>query len=323
MDATTRARLIDDLSTVCAIPVTPFHPGGAVDWKAFRRVVERIVDGGVTAITPNGNTSEFYALSADECDRAVAVTMETMAEWSGGRGRSGGRVLVMPGVGHDVATAIALGRTAVRLGAQAVMVHQPVHPYQSADGWVAYHAAIAEALPELGIVPYVRDPNVTSAMLARLADVPNVVGVKYAVPSPLQFAAVVAAVAGESTGAPRLAWVCGLAEGWAPFFWPGGAVGFTSGLVNVDAAPSFQLLHALRAGDYGTAMAIWRRVKPFEDLRARRNAANNVPVVKEALAQLGICDREVRPPISVVPDAERREVAELLASLEVALPAAV
>jgi 4-hydroxy-tetrahydrodipicolinate synthase len=70
-------------------------------------------------------------------------------------------------------------------------------------------------------------------------------------------------------------------------------------------------------------MAIWRRVKPFEDLRARRNAANNVPVVKEALAQLGVCDREVRPPISVVPDAERREVAELLAALEVALPAAV
>jgi 4-hydroxy-tetrahydrodipicolinate synthase len=190
------------------------------------------------------------------------------------------------------------------------MIHQPVHPYQSADGWVAYHTAIADALPNLGIVCYVRDPNVTAAMLAHLAERPNVVGVKYAVANPLQFASIVSAV-----GPDRLAWICGLAEGWAPFFWPGGAVGFTSGLVNVETSFSFELLRSLRAGDYNLAMDVWRRVKPFEDLRARRNAANNVPVVKEAMAQLGICGRTVRPTITEVPEAERVEVAALLQSL--------
>ena len=109
----------------------------------------------------------------------------------------------MPGVGLDVATAVARGRVAARSGARAVMVHQPVHPYQSAAGWVAYHLAIAEGLPELGIVPYVRDPSVTPAMLARLAGAPNVVGVKYAVPNPLQFASTVVAVAGASGGPGR------------------------------------------------------------------------------------------------------------------------
>ena len=295
-----RAALMDALRTISAIPVTPFGAGGDVDWAAYRRVVERIVDGGVTVVTPNGNTGEFYALTAEECDRAVAVTVEA----------AGGRALVMPGIGYDVATAIRLGEAAGRAGAQAVMVHQPVHPYQSADGWVAYHAAIARALPDLGIVCYVRDPNVTAAMLARLAERPNFVGVKYAVPNPLQFASIVAAV-----GPARLAWVCGLAEGWAPFFWPGGAAGFTSGLVNVDTTASFQMLRALEAGDYHGAMDVWRRVKPFEDLRARRSAANNVPVVKEALAQLGICERTVRPPIVEVPEPERAEVADLLATL--------
>ena len=39
------------------------------------------------------------------------------------------------------------------------MVHQPVHPYQSLDGWVAYHREIAAAVPDLGVVAYVRDPN--------------------------------------------------------------------------------------------------------------------------------------------------------------------
>jgi 4-hydroxy-tetrahydrodipicolinate synthase len=298
-----RAQRVDALRTISAIPVTPFTPDGQIDWDAYGRVIDRLVDGGITVVTPNGNTGEFYALTADECDRAVEVTVERVA-------RAGDGALVMPGVGHDAATATAMGRVAQHLGAEAVMVHQPVHPYQSPDGWVAYHAAIAEALPEVGIVPYVRDPNVTAAMLARLAELPNVVGVKYAVPNPLQFASIAAAV-----GHDRLAWVCGLAEGWAPFFWPGGAVGFTSGLVNVDAAAPFELLGRLQAGDYAGAMAVWRRVKPFEDLRARRSAANNVPVVKEALAQLGVCGRTVRPPISEVPEAERAEVAELLAVL--------
>ena len=48
--------------------------------------------------------------------------------------------------------------TPARPGAQMVMVHQPVHPYVSQDGWVDYHRAIAEAVPELGVVPYIRNP---------------------------------------------------------------------------------------------------------------------------------------------------------------------
>jgi 4-hydroxy-tetrahydrodipicolinate synthase len=308
LDSTAREALTRELATVCAIPVTPFHADGEVDWEAYRRTVVAIVDGGVTVVTPNGNTGEFYALTRDECDRAVTVTREAV----------GDRTLVMPGVGYDVRTAIALGEAARRAGARAVMVHQPVHPYQSADGWVTYHADIAHALPDVGIVPYLRDPNVTAAMLTRLTEYPNFVAVKFAVPNPLHFAAVVASVGHE-----KVTWVCGLAEGWAPFFWVGGAVGFTSGLVNVTTAPSFEMLHALQRGDMAGAMVVWRRVKAFEDLRARRNAANNVPIVKEAMAQLGLCGRTVRAPISEVPDAERTEVAALLASLGLHAPAAV
>ena len=110
-----------------------------------------------------------------------------------------------------------------------------------------------------------------------------------------------------------LAWVCGLAEPWAPFFWVAGATGFTSGLANVDPRLSLEMLSCLRGGDYDGAMRVWRSVKPFEDLRARRNSANNVPVVKEALAQLGLCDQRVRPPLETLHAAERDEVASILA----------
>jgi 4-hydroxy-tetrahydrodipicolinate synthase len=137
-----------------------------------------------------------------------------------------------------------------------------------------------------------------------------VVGIKYAVPDPIRFASLAAAV-------DRLTWVCGLAESWAPFFWVGGAEGFTSGLVSIAPECSLELLARLRQGDFANAMEMWRLVKPIEDLRARRDNANNVSALKEALAQLGLCGRAVRPPISELPADERAEVTEILRSLRV------
>jgi 4-hydroxy-tetrahydrodipicolinate synthase len=289
------------LESVVTITVTPFGPDGGVDTEAYARVLARTVEAGVTAVTPNGNTSEYYALTADEVTRSVELTMAAVGE----------RTTVICGVGLDVATAVAQARTAAGLGAHGVMVHQPVHPYQSMEGWVAYHREIARAVPELGVVCYVRNPLVTAQAYQALADAcPNVVGVKYSVPDPLALPGLVAAV-----GAGRFSWVCGLAETWAPFFWLGGARGFTSGLANVAPYRSLELLDHLRSGDTAAAMALWSILKPFEEMRARTGSAANVSVVKEALAQLGLCGRAVRPPISELSTVERDEVARILATL--------
>jgi 4-hydroxy-tetrahydrodipicolinate synthase len=168
------------------------------------------------------------------------------------------------------------------------------------------------------VVCYVRNPNIGGAAFAALTDrCPNVVGVKYAVPDPIALAELVGTL-----GSDRLVWSCGLAESWAPYFWLSGARGFTSGLATVAPERSLALLHALRAGDLPGAMAIWQRLRRFEEMRARRANALNVSVVKEALAQLGLCRPDVRPPISVLTGAERAEVRDILAGLEVATPAA-
>ena len=84
---------------------------------------------------------------------------------------------------------------------------------------------------------------------------------------------------------------------------------------------SLALLDRLRAGQFLEAMAVWQRLRPFEDMRARRANALNVSVVKEALAQLGLCRADVRPPISPLTEPERAEVRTILAGLTV--PAAV
>ncbi|MFE7135157.1 dihydrodipicolinate synthase family protein [Streptomyces sp. NPDC057638] len=286
------------LADVVAIPVTPFAADGTVDEKAHRAVLRRLVDAGVVTLTPNGNTGEFYALTPAERDRAVEVAVEEAGE----------RATVVAGVGHEVPTAVAAARRAAVAGARLVMVHQPVHPYASEGGWVDYHRAVADAVPGLGIVPYVRDPLLGGSALAALGrHCPNVVGVKYAVPD----AAVFAAFARDA-GLERFVWVAGLAELYAPSYWACGATGFTSGLVNAAPGISLALLAALREGRYGDAMTLWERVRPFERLRAERRSADNVSVVKEALAVLGVCRRDVRPPSRPLPAERRARVAAVV-----------
>jgi 4-hydroxy-tetrahydrodipicolinate synthase len=296
------------LCTVVTVPITPFDADGQVDLGALRGVVDRLTAGGVHAITPNGNTGEFYSLSVAECAQTVRATVAATSA----------QEVVIAGVGHDTATASEMAQTAAEAGADAIMIHQVVNPNRSAAGWLAYHQAIAASVPELGVVPYIRDGQVTAAMLTALLEAcPNVIGVKYAVADPLLFATLVAQVGGD-----RLAWICGMAELWAPFLWVGGARGFTSGLVNVSTTRSLAMLACLRAGDYAGAMKLWAELKPFEDLRARNGHANNVPVIKEALAQLGLGTRVVRPPITEISPDERAEVAAVLAAWEIAAPVA-
>lgn len=289
--------LVERLATAVVIPVTPFAEDGSVDVDCYRTLVTRLLDGGVTAVTPNGNTGEFYTLTPQE--RQLVLETCTAA--------AAGRAVVVAGVGFDVRTAAAEARAARDAGAHAIMIHQPVHPYLSPAGWVDYNAAVASAVPELGVLPYLKSRAITGAHIAELADrAPNVVGLKYSVDDPVHFAAVRADAGGD-----RLLWIAGLAEPYAPSYWQAGARGFTSGLANVAPGVALDLLAALRAGN-GVEEA-WLRVRRFEELRARGGAADNVAVVKEALHQRGLCRRDVRPPGHVLGPDAAAEVAAAIA----------
>jgi 4-hydroxy-tetrahydrodipicolinate synthase len=296
----TAENLRQALATVVAVPVTPLHPDGNPDWDTYAALAGRLIAGGITVITPNGNTGEFYALSPAEARRAT----ETAASAAGGRAE------LLAGVGHDIASASEAARHAQDHGARMIMIHQPVHPYVSREGWIDYHAAIAEAVPDLGVVLYVRNERITGADIAALADrAPNVIAVKYGIRDASAFAAVA-----RDAGIGRFTWLAGAAELTAPSYWASGAHGFTSGLANVDPALPLAMLDALRGNDFGEAMKIWEKVRRFEELRAAGGNADNVSVVKEALAQLGLCRADVRPPSRLLPPPIKQEIKQILTS---------
>jgi 4-hydroxy-tetrahydrodipicolinate synthase len=285
------------LTGISAIPITPFAEDGEIDEASLRAVVERIVGAGIDLVVACGNTSEQASLSDRELERVVAATLE-----------AADGATVIAGVRGDLRTASAQATRAVELGAAGIMIHYPTDPFYGENGLVTYYRELAAAT-EGAVVPYVRGRGLPARVLDLLADTDNVVGLKYAVPDVLAFGTIVARH-GEA-----FVPVCGLAELWAPFFSLAGARGFTSGLANVVPRLSLALLDALRAGDYERAMRIWSALEPFERLRARHESGNNVPVVKEALAILGLSDGSVRPPLAPLSEEDRSELERLVPTL--------
>ena len=151
--------------------LTPFK-GGKVDEAAFQSFVEWQVAQGTHGLVPCGTTGESPTLSHDEHNRVVELCIEA----------AGGKVPVMAGAGsNSTAEAIALTRHAKKAGAQAALVVTPYYNKPSQEGLYQHYKAIHDAV-DLPIIIYnipgrsVVDMSV--ATMARLAKLPNIVGVK-------------------------------------------------------------------------------------------------------------------------------------------------
>ena len=284
---------------ISAIPVTPFDAEGVVDEAALQAVVARIVGSGISLVVACGNTGEYSSLTSAESQRVTALTIE-----------AAGSARALVGVGGDIGTAAQEARAGIERGAVGAMIHYPPDPYISDAGLLRYYEGLISEIDGV-VVPYVKGRGLPATVLERIVPLEKVVAIKYAVPDLLLFGEF-ARLYGSS-----VTLLCGLAEIWAPFFWMLGAVGFTSGLVNVAPELSLEMLRALRAGDYPAAMRVWEKVRPFEEMRARAMNANNVSVVKDAMELRGLlATGTVRPPIASLDETGRAELTAVLASWE-------
>ncbi|QSO53640.1 dihydrodipicolinate synthase family protein [Alicyclobacillus curvatus] len=285
------------LEHVSAIPITPFHPEtGEILWEALHQNVGYLLRSGVKVVVSCGNTGEYFSLTMEE---AVAVTRRVIQEVQSS-------AITVAGVGYSVDTAIELGKRAAEDGADAVLIHQPIHPYITSQGAYEYYETIIEALPVPSII-YFKDPNLSDEILLELSNLPKFVAVKYAINDLPRFAKTAHHLMEKD-----VTLICGTAERWAPFFFMAGATGFTSGLVNVSPQRSLAMLRALQSHDEREVWRIWHEVLPFEELRAKEQSGYNVAVIKEALNQLNFPAGRTRQPVGTLPAEDKQAVAQVL-----------
>ena len=153
--------------------VTPFK-NGAVDYKALDELVEWQIAQGIDGIVSAGTTGESATLTHEEhneVNRRVLLAAK-------------GRVLVIAGTGsNSTAEAIAMTRAAQNAGADAALLVTPYYNKPSQEGLFRHYKAISEqvSLPILAYnVPSRTGVNLLPETVARLAGLPNLVGIKEA-----------------------------------------------------------------------------------------------------------------------------------------------
>ena len=268
------------LAGVGVTPVTPFRADlSRPDLEALKKNLTFLVDQGARLLYVAGNTGEVASLSPDEWTSVVETAVAAV----------GDRAIVAAGIGHEYPVALELAQRAAALGVQGILAMPRQQPYVVSAGLVDYWRAIIDraGLPAVVYSRGLPDP----ADLARLLDHELVVGCKYSGRDISSFAST---VANDMSG---VAWTCGIAERYAPFFHLAGAVGFTSGLANFAPRAALGLHAALTDGDWKRALEIRMACAPIEEIRARHDDAYNVGAVKAAMDAVGLAGGKVRPPL--------------------------
>ena len=279
--------------------VTPFRSSGDIDEPAFRALVERQVAGGVHFVVPCGTTGETPTLSPEERDRIVRLTVETV----------GGRIPVLAGVGgYDTAEVAALAAHTETLGVQGLLSVTPYYNKPTQEGLYQHYAAIAAktSLPLIVYnVPGRTGVNVEPRTLARLAAIPNIVGVKEASGNMTQMCEVCRLVPDTFTvlsGDDALT---------LPLMAVGGR-GIISVASNIVPDRMSAMVNAALAGDFASARAAHAALMPL--MLVNFIESNPIPV-KAALAMLGLCAEVYRLPMVPPGDASRARIRQTLIDL--------
>lgn len=284
--------------------VTPFRSDGAVDEVGLRSLVEWQMGSGIDFLVPCGTTGEASTLTEAEWLRVVAVVVEEAA----------GRVPVFAGCTHN-ATAETVRR--VRLlraevpGVTGVLTANPFYNRPGQEGQYQHFRAVAEAaeLPVLLYnIPGRTGANLEPATVARLAEVPNVVGIKESSGSVMQITEVLRSV-------PEGFRVFAGDDGMALPVVALGGVGLVSVASNAFPRQMAELVHAAMAGDWARARAL--NLRYFRIMQAHFAETSPSPI-KAVLAMLGRGEDVLRLPMVAVSDGLRSRLGGLLEELRAA-----
>ncbi len=285
--------------------VTPFTTDGALDEPAITRLARRQVDAGMHFLVPCGTTGESPTLSPGERRRVVELVVEA----------AGGKVPVMAGAGgYDTREVIhAVGEMATA-GATGILSVSPYYNKPTQEGLYQHYRAIAEstALPIMVYnVAGRTGSNVETATLARLTEIPNIIGVKEASGNIAQICDV------RRTLPPDFLVLSGDDAITLPVMSIGGQ-GVISVAGNEIPGEMARMVEAIERNDWAAARALHHKYLPL--MMINFVESNPIPV-KAAMAKMGLLPEVFRLPMVAPSEASRRRIERVLADLEL-LPAA-
>jgi 1-pyrroline-4-hydroxy-2-carboxylate deaminase len=280
---------------VYAATTTPFRGDGTADFDAFAEHCSWLIDEGVTGLIPNGSLGEYECLADTERARLVETAVAA----------ANGRAPVIPGVSGKSATeARRWAEQAAEAGAPAVMALPPTAHKPTDDEVVAHFAEIARVgLPIIAYNnPFSTRVDLTPALLARLAGIEQVQGVK-------EFSQDSRRVAQIREQAPRLEVICGCDDTFVEAMLLG-ATGWIAGLVNALPAQSVRLYELCVRGEYVTAAAEYIELLPLLRWDADPRFVQAIKLAQEEAGRYGGPVRLPRLPLTPGEAAEVRATAQ-------------
>lgn len=160
------------VSGVYTAMITPFNKEGLLDEEGFRHNIRYQIDSGINGITPLGTTGEAPTLSAAEKEKIIRIAREETIN----------DIPLMIGTGsYATAQTIENTRQAKNLGADSALIVTPYYNKPTQNGLYQHFKAIAEAVDIPIIVYNIQSrtgQNLQTETLKKLAEIPNIVGVK-------------------------------------------------------------------------------------------------------------------------------------------------
>jgi 4-hydroxy-tetrahydrodipicolinate synthase len=262
--------------------VTPFGQDGSIDEPALRSLVAWQIDCGIDFLVPCGTTGETPTLSHDEWLRVIDVTIEVGA----------GRVPVMAGAtSNSTHDAVEKAKeVAARPGVNAILTASPYYNKPTQEGQYRHFRAIAEAVDKpiiLYNVPGRTGANIEPATLARLAEVPNIIGVKEASGN-------IAQIAETCNAVPEHFLVFSGDDALTLPVIALGGVGIVSVASNEIPRELAEMTRAALNNDWGAARRIHRKYLAL--MQANFIESNPMPV-KAVLAMMGKVEEVYRLPL--------------------------
>ncbi|MCH8500046.1 MAG: 4-hydroxy-tetrahydrodipicolinate synthase [Marinobacter sp.] len=262
--------------------VTPMHPDGSIHWEHLDRLVDFHLENGTHGIVAVGTTGESATLDPDEHCQVIGHIIKRVA----------GRIPVIAGTGaNSTREAIELTEAAHSMGADACLLVVPYYNKPTQEGLYRHFKAIAEAVPVNQIlynVPGRTACDMLNETVARLADIPNIIGIKDAtgnIPRGDELLRLVgdklAVYSGDDATAVELMLL--------------GGKGNISVTANVAPKGMSQLCEAAMAGRADEARAINEGLMPLHHKLFLE--ANPIPV-KWALQRMGLIDGGIRLPLT-------------------------